>query len=109
MTLHNLMNKTLVISAISLIAVMMIVGVVSPAIAKEGNNGNNGCEKSGNARSCEANPNSPIITCQDCMDKYHEELALGNPNAISNLHACNDYVESIDPDAHCQDVTPGGF
>ena len=38
---------------------MMVVGVVSPAMAKEGNNGSNGCEKSNpKSKACEKNPNT---------------------------------------------------
>ncbi len=85
------MNKTLAISAISLIAVMMVIGVMPTAIAKEGNNGSNGCIKS-NAKSkaCEKNPNSTPVgpTCQGCYDAY--EAAIIVCNAIEERDAYRD-------------------
>ena len=40
-------------------------------MAKEGNNGNNGCEKSGNGKACESNPNT-TPTCEICNAEYPE-------------------------------------
>lgn len=65
------MNKTLIISAIALIAVIMVVGTVSPTVfadkpEEKKNNGNNGCEKSGNAKACENNPNTEPVSCESC-------------------------------------------
>ena len=63
----------------------MIVGVVSPAMAKEGNNGNNGCEKSGNGKSCENNPNTPPApTCETCNVEYQERNNVCRENFESN-------------------------
>lgn len=54
------MKNTLAISAIILIAVIMVMGAVSPVMAtKDDNNGSNGCAKSNpNSKACEKNPNS---------------------------------------------------
>ena len=50
------MNRTLAIAAIVLVAVVMVIGAVSPAMANEGSNG---CDKANpNAQVCEKNPNA---------------------------------------------------
>ena len=90
------MNKALVISAISLIAVMMVVGVVSPAMAKEGNNGSNGCEKSNpNSKACEKNPNADsdgdgvpnrIDQCPDTPEGVSvNELGCPEPTVLTGI------------------------
>jgi len=65
------MNRILTISAIAIIAAVMVIGVVSPAMA---NNGGDACEKaSPKAKGCDNNPNSTTTnTCETCNAEYHE-------------------------------------
>ena len=50
------MNKTIAITAIVFVAVVMVIGAVSPVMANEGSNG---CDKANpNAKACEKNPNA---------------------------------------------------
>ena len=114
------MNKTLVISAISLIAVVLVIGV-SPAMA---NNGSNGCENANpNAKSCESSPNAEPIeyTCLYCIEELWddhlacvenyttvENYSRCESTALSDFRHCNDVVER-NSDEICHDVPPWGL
>jgi len=83
------MNKTLAISAIALIAVIMVVDAVSPTVfadkpeKEKSNNGGNGCENANpNAKACENNPNSDPVICQDCNDAYWEAIEACGDDSV---------------------------
>jgi len=64
----------------------MVLGAVSPAMAKEGNNGSNGCEKSNpNSKACENIPNSgePILTVHYTTDTDRADVP-GADCTVSN-------------------------
>ena len=101
------MNRTLSISVIALIAIVMVVGIVSPAMAKEGNNGSNGCEKSGNAKACENNPNS--VTCQGCIDEYNVKVRACGADFVCANAAHDELKLCVSPIANsCQIPPPPG-
>lgn len=90
------MNRTITISVIALIAIVMVIGIASPAMAKKDNNkGNNGCENANpNAKACEKNPNADPTTCQDCLDELYSTVAACE-DAICRDNAYAGYRECI--------------
>ncbi len=67
-------------------------------MAKEGNNGNNDCKKSGNAKSCENNPNTipEEIICLDCLDTYWDSINSCNDDRTCGGAAYTTVIECFE-------------
>ena len=75
--------------------------------AKDDNNGNKGCEKSGNSKSCESNPNS--VTCETCNAEYQERNSACNGNLECQIEALNVHIaclQSIPDEVRTCDIPP---
>ena len=105
------MRAQFVIPVIASILILGTLGLSYDAFAGDDNNGNNGCEKSGNDKACAKNPNSSV-TCLDCLTQHAEAIAACTDSqcqtdALFAYQACSQGVR--DKGDNCSPVPPGGI